>query len=154
MLAATGGEVHGQVTTPEKRSIGTIGKVGIDQKLRSELRVRLTGSFYANNKAASSTLFTGDRGGSTYYDCSRTPQSTETANAWSGQIRPGFSNKVNAEVINPFIKIGGAESSATSRSRKVARRPNRGCAISASRCTKACIASWTTRSMSERATTS
>ena len=35
--------------------------------------------------------------------------STETANAWSGQIRPGFSNKVNAEVINPFIKIGGAE---------------------------------------------
>jgi hypothetical protein len=27
----------------------------------------------------------------------------------SGQIRPGFSNKVNAEVINPFIKIGGAE---------------------------------------------
>jgi hypothetical protein len=35
--------------------------------------------------------------------------STETANAWSGQIRPGFSNKVNAEVINPFIKVGGAE---------------------------------------------
>jgi len=35
--------------------------------------------------------------------------STETANAWSGQVRPGFSNKVNAEVINPFIKIGGAE---------------------------------------------
>jgi hypothetical protein len=31
------------------------------------------------------------------------------ANAWSGQVRPGFSNKVNAEVINPFIKIGGAE---------------------------------------------
>ena len=35
--------------------------------------------------------------------------STETANAWSGQIRPGFSNKVNAEVINPFIKVLGAE---------------------------------------------
>src|SRR5581483_8520106 len=30
-------------------------------------------------------------------------------NAWSGEIHPGFSNKVNAEVINPFIKIGGAE---------------------------------------------
>ena len=25
---------------------------------------RLTGSFYANNKAASNTLYTGDRGGS------------------------------------------------------------------------------------------
>jgi hypothetical protein len=109
MLGATGGEIHGQVTTPEKRSIGVLGKVGFDQSLGEDLRFRLTGSFYANNKAASSTLFTGDRGGSAYYDIMENTASTETANAWSGQVRPGFSNKVNAEVINPFIKIGGAE---------------------------------------------
>jgi hypothetical protein len=109
MLGATGGEIHGQVTTPEKRSIGVVGKLGFDQSLGSDLRFRLTGSFYANNKAASSTLFTGDRGGSAYYSILENSASTETAQAWSGQVRPGFSNKVNAEVINPFIKIGGAE---------------------------------------------
>jgi len=109
MLGATGGEVHGQVTAPRARSMSVLGKLGFDEKLDDNVRVRLTGSFYANNKAASNTLFTGDRGGSMYYDVLENTASTETANAWSGQIRPGFSNKVNAEVINPFIKLGGAE---------------------------------------------
>jgi len=109
MLGATGGEIHGQVTTPEKRTMSVLGKLGFDESLAPNVRVRLTGSFYANNKAASNTLFTGDRGGSPYYDVLENTASTETANAWSGQIRPGFSNKVNAEVINPFIKVGGAE---------------------------------------------
>jgi len=108
MLGATGGEVHGQVTNPTGRSMTVLGKLGFDESL-DNIRVRLTGSFYANNKAASNTLFTGDRGGSMYYDVLENTASTETANAWSGQVRPGFSNKVNAEVINPFIKIGGAE---------------------------------------------
>ena len=109
MLGGTGGEVHGQVTAPQARSMSVLGKLGFDKKLGNDLRFRLTGSFYANNKAASNTLFTGDRGGSPYYDVLENTASTETANAWSGQVRPGFSNKVNAEVINPFIKIGGAE---------------------------------------------
>lgn len=109
MLGTTGGEVHGQVTAPQSRTISMIGKLGFDEKLGDDLRFRLTGSFYANNKSASNTLYTGDRGGSPYYDVLENTASTETANAWSGQIRPGFSNKVNSEVINPFIKIGGAE---------------------------------------------
>jgi hypothetical protein len=109
MLAATGGEVKGQVTAPQGRSMSVIGKLGFDKTFADIMRVRLTGSFYANNKANSNTLFTGDRGGSAYYSIMENTTSTELANAWSGQIRPGFSNKVNAEVINPFIKIGGAE---------------------------------------------
>jgi hypothetical protein len=109
MVGGTGGEVHGQVTAPQSRSMAVIGKLGFDENLADNIRVRLTGSFYANNKSASNTLFTGDRGGSAYYDVLENTASTETANAWSGQVRPGFSNKVNAEVINPFIKIGGAE---------------------------------------------
>ena len=109
MLAATGGEIHGQVTAPAARSLTTIGKLGFDENFADNVRVRLTGSFYANNKAASNTLYTGDRGGSPYYDVLENTASTETANAWSGQVRPGFSNKVNAEVVNPFIKVGGAE---------------------------------------------
>lgn len=109
MMGVTGGEVHGQVTAPQSRSATVLGKIGFDKKFADDLRVRLTGSFYANNKSASNTLYTGDRGGSPYYDVLENSASTETANAWSGQIRPGFSNKVNAEVLNPFIKLGGAE---------------------------------------------
>ncbi len=109
MLGATGGEVHGQVTAPQSRSLSTLGKIGFDKNLADELRFRLTGSFYANNKSASNTLYTGDRGGSPFYDVLENTASTETANAWSGEVHPGFTNKVNAEVVNPFIKIGGAE---------------------------------------------
>jgi hypothetical protein len=109
MVGATGGEIRGQVTAPAKRSMSTLGKLGFDKQLSPNVRVRLTGSFYANNKANSSTIFQGDRGGSPYYDVLENTVSTETAQAWSGQIRPGFSNKVNAEMVNPFIKIGGAE---------------------------------------------
>jgi hypothetical protein len=109
MVGGTGGEVHGQVTNPTGRTISVLGKLGFDEKLASDIRVRLTGSFYANNKSANNTLFTGDRAGSAYYDVLENSSSTEQSGAWSGQIRPGFSNKVNAEVINPFIKIGGAE---------------------------------------------
>ncbi|HVX41026.1 MAG TPA: hypothetical protein VHB25_15770 [Gemmatimonadaceae bacterium] len=108
-VQATGGEVHGQVTAPQSRSMAVIGKLGFDKKLADNIRVRLTGSFYADNKAASNTLYTGDRGGGAYYDVLENTTSTEQNNAWSGQIRPGFSNKVNAEVVNPFVKIGGAE---------------------------------------------
>ena len=109
MVGGTGGEVHGQVTNPTGRTMSVLGKLGFDEKLASNVRVRLTGSFYANNKSASNTLYTGDRGGSPYYDVLENTQSTEQNNAWSGEVRPGFSNKVNAEVINPFVKIGGAE---------------------------------------------
>lgn len=109
MVGVTGGEVHGQVTAPEKRSASLYGKVGFDRKFADDVRFRLTGSFYSNNRAASNTLFTGDRGGSAYYDVIENTASSETANAWSGQVRPGFANKVNAQVVNPFLKVGGAE---------------------------------------------
>ncbi len=109
MLGVTGGEVHGQVTGPGTRTASVLGKLGFDTKLDENVRVRLTGSFYSNNKSASNTLFTGDRGGSPYYDVLENTASTEQNNAWSGEIRPGFTNKVNAEVLNPFVKIGGLE---------------------------------------------
>ena len=109
MGGVTGGEIHGQVTTPAKRSASFISKVGIDESFAKELRFRLTGSMYANGQSASNTLFTGDRAGSRYYDVLENTTSTETANAWSGAIRPGFSNNVHAFVVNPFVKVAGVE---------------------------------------------
>jgi len=97
------------VTNPTGRSMSVLGKLGFDESLDNNVRVRLTGSFYANNKAASNTLFTGDRGGSMYYDVLENTQSTETAQAWSGDVQPGLSNRLTAMVLNPFIKFHGLE---------------------------------------------
>ena len=109
MGGVTGGEIRGQVTAPTKRSASLLGKVGVDKSFAKELRFRLTGSMYANGQSASNTLFTGDRAGSRYYDVLENTTATETANAWSGAIRPGFGNNVHAYVVNPFIKVSGLE---------------------------------------------
>ena len=109
MGGVTGGEIHGQVTAPTKRSESYLAKLGVDKEWSKNLRVRLTGSLYANGQSASNTLFTGDRAGSRYYDVLENTVSTETANAWSGAIRPGFGNNVHAFVVNPFVKVAGLE---------------------------------------------
>ena len=109
MGGVTGGEVHGQVTAPAKRSESWLSKVGFDEAFFPNLRFRLTGSMYANGQSASNTLYSGSRAGSRYYDVLENTASTETANAWSGDVRPGFSNSISAFVVNPFIKIGGLE---------------------------------------------
>jgi hypothetical protein len=109
MGGVTGGEIRGQVTAPGKRSAAYLGKVGFDKQLSSNLRTRLTGSFYAQDQSASNTLFTGDRAGSRYYMVVENTTATEKDNAWSGAIRPGFANSVHSYVVNPFIKYRGVE---------------------------------------------
>jgi hypothetical protein len=109
MLGVTGGEVHGQVTAPGQRGPAYLAKVGVDKQLGSDLRFRLTGSMYKKDRSASNTLTSGDRAGSRYYDVLENVTSTETANAWSGAIQSGMKNMVTAFVVNPFVKVGGAE---------------------------------------------
>jgi hypothetical protein len=109
MAAITGGEIHGQVTAPEKRSPSFIGKTGFDRQVTDNVRVRLMGSVYTTKRSASNTLFSGDRAGSRYYDVLENTTSTEAANKSSGMIAPGFGANVTAFQINPFIKVGGAE---------------------------------------------
>ena len=109
MAGATGGEIRGQVTGPAQRSPAWLGKVGIDRQLAPDLRVRLTGSTYGSAKARSNTLYTGDRGGSPYFMVLENTLATETANAWSGNIRPGFANVVHSYMINPFVKYRATE---------------------------------------------
>jgi hypothetical protein len=109
MGGITGGEIRGQVAKPKDRSATYLGKVGYDKQITPETRVRLTGSIYQNAKSISNTLYTGDRGGSRYYDVMENTTSTESAQAWSGAIQPGFKSKVRALVLNPFIKYQGLE---------------------------------------------
>ena len=109
MLGMTGGEVKGQVTAPGKRGPSYLAKLGVDKQLTSDIRVRLTGSMYKKDRSASGTLTSGDRAGSRYYDVLENVISTESAQAWSGAIQSGMRNNVTAFVINPFVKVGGAE---------------------------------------------
>ncbi|MBX6331262.1 MAG: hypothetical protein IRY91_05385 [Gemmatimonadaceae bacterium] len=109
MGGVTGGEVHGQVTAPEKRAPSYLAKLGVDKQLSPDLRVRLTGSMYTTRKSASNTLYSGDRAGSRYYDVMENTQSSESSQAWSGALQPGFRSSVTAFVVNPFVKFHGLE---------------------------------------------
>ena len=109
MGAVTGGEVRGTVVTPGQRGPTFIGKLGFDRQLRSDLRVRLTGSMYKADKAMSSTLYGGDRAGSRYYWVLENTQATESAQFTSGLVNPGFRNKVTAFQVNPFVSFRGFE---------------------------------------------
>jgi hypothetical protein len=109
VFGVTGGEIRGTVTSPQQRSASIIGKLGFDSQIRPDLRVRLTGSMYTTNNSASNTLYSGDRAGSRYYYVLENTAATETAQATSGTINPGFRNEVTAFQINPFVKWGGLE---------------------------------------------
>src|SRR5688572_13190975 len=103
------GEIRGTVLTPGQRGPAFIGKLGYDKQMNTDLRLRLTGSIYKTDKALSNTLYGGDRAGSRYYWVMENTAATETGNATSGYINPGFKNKVTAMVMNPFVKFRGAE---------------------------------------------
>src|SRR5437762_14337840 len=60
-------------------------------------------------RSMSQTLYGGDRGGSPYFDVLENVSSTESANAWSGEIRNPFTSKINGFVVNPFVKYQGVE---------------------------------------------
>lgn len=109
MAGATGGEIRGQVTVPEKRSPAYMGKLGFDKAFNENMRFRLTGSIFAQAKANSNTLYSGDRAGSRYYQIMVNTAGTEKDSAWTGNVNPGFSSEARAWVINPFVKFGGLE---------------------------------------------
>jgi hypothetical protein len=109
MVAVTGGEIRGTVTAPGQRGPAFIGKLGYDAQATKNLRVRLTGSMYRTDKALSNTLYGGDRAGSRYFWVMENTQATESSQAFSGTINPGFKNRVHAMQINPFVKYRGLE---------------------------------------------
>ena len=109
MAGITGGEIHGQVTQPGRRTPTYLGKLGFDRQVSPELRVRLTGSVYRNAKSPGITLYNGSRAGSRYFSVMENVSSTEAAQAWSGDLQPGLTNRITAMVLNPFVKFHGLE---------------------------------------------
>ena len=91
-------------------------KGGFDQQVSKNLRLRLTASYYGNQSCGGNTLFAGDRTGSNYQYVmelnSADPSSKTGAGtplAFSGRFNPNFSKKINAFMLNGFIKAGGLE---------------------------------------------
>jgi hypothetical protein len=110
MAGLNSGTINGGITAPDKRTNAYLGKLGYDKQLSQDLRVRLTGSYYKNDKSTSNTLLTGDRAGSSYDLVMENTAASLTSQAWSGNMRSvGFSNSIRAYSVNPFVKWQGIE---------------------------------------------
>ena|SRR6185503_8460787 len=109
MFGATGGEIRGTVRSPDQRAPSYLGKIGFDRQLNPDLRLRLTGSIYSTAKSISNTLYSGSRAGSRYFDVLVNTTATVNGAAWTGDVQPGLSSKVQAVVFNPFLKWRGFE---------------------------------------------
>jgi hypothetical protein len=109
MGGVTGGEVRGTVTAPAARSRAYLGKLGFDQQVNPDLRMRLTGSVYTTGKSMNNTLYGGDRAGSRYYLVLENTQAADNNQFTSGHINPGFGNEITAFQVNPFVKFRGLE---------------------------------------------
>jgi len=109
MFGATGGEIRGTVRAPQNRAPTYLGKVGFDRQLSPDFRLRLTGSIYSTAKSINNTLYSGSRAGSHYFDVLVNTTATTDGSAWTGDVQPGLSSKVQAMVFNPFLKYRGFE---------------------------------------------
>ena len=124
MIGLTNGMIKGHVdsTYPTvadlstKRNPSLYLKAGFDKNLSEDVRVRVTASYYTNSSQAGSglTMYGGDRTGSNYQNVmEKAPAGAAlaaySAVAFSGRLNPGFSKKINANMLNAFVKIKGLE---------------------------------------------
>ena len=125
MLGVTNGMIKGNVDSvdatkvadgSDKRAPSVYLKGGIDKTLSEKLRVRVSASYYhnSNSNASGLTLYGGDRTGSNYQNVmEKVPYGTalpaSTGIAFSGRFNPGFTKKVDAVMLNAFLKAGGLE---------------------------------------------
>lgn len=126
MLGMTSGFINGNIenyaetnnnfgVVPTKKSPSITAKLAYD-KTYEDLRVRLSASFYNNANVQRNTLFAGDRTGSHYFMIMEPAvqpitavASTAAAQFTSGRFNPNIANRVQAFMINPFIKFKGLE---------------------------------------------
>jgi len=123
MIGITNGMIKGNIDSTYKtaaddnikRNPSIYLKGGIDKTIVENVRVRVSGSYYHNSSNAGSglTLFGGDRTGSNYQNVMENSKNgvnpASTAAAFSGRVNPGFSKKVDAIMLNGFLKVKGVE---------------------------------------------
>lgn len=100
---------------PTERKPSIFLKLAYDKYINPDFRVRLSASFCNNPSSAGNQLYSADRTGSQYFmvmepGISATGvASTYAANKDSGRFNPSVGNKVQAVMINPFVKFHGLE---------------------------------------------
>jgi hypothetical protein len=124
MVGLTSGMLKGNVDSVAKtiqdpntkRSPSIYLKGGFDKEISNTFRVRFSGSYYHNSSSAASglTLYSGDRTGSNYQNVmEKAPAGAalpaSTSIFASGRFNPGFSKKVDAVMLNGFVKVKGLE---------------------------------------------
>lgn len=107
MVGVTNGRLNQTANGGTSPSI--YAKLGYDKQLNEDLRFRLTGSVYNAAETKRTDFYDGDRAGSRYYFVMENTAATSSANFRSGQIMPGFQNKLTAFMVNPFVKYKGLE---------------------------------------------
>ncbi|WP_416442117.1 hypothetical protein ACH3O9_15820 [Leeuwenhoekiella sp. A16] len=108
MLGVTNGKLNQAVTNPETTSPSFLAKVGYDNTVAPDLRLRLTGSIYKTNQTGSAYLYSGDRSGSRYYNVMTAADGTGDGFR-AGRINPDLKNEMTSVMINPFLKYKGLE---------------------------------------------
>jgi len=109
MIGATNGKLNQGANAPSATSPSVMAKLGYDKQLNTDLRFRITGSIYNSAHSARTYLYGGDRAGSRYYFVMEPTTATSSANPSSGLVTPGFTNKLTAIMVNPFVKYKGFE---------------------------------------------
>lgn len=123
MAGITSGFIQGDVQEYPglRKNPALLGKVGYDNQLNEDLRLRLSASVYHNSSAIRSTLYAGDRAGSRYLFVGEPvlfrdmraggaiTRSSPTNRFTSGRLNPDFTNQITAIMINPFVKFRGLE---------------------------------------------
>ncbi|MBD0833328.1 hypothetical protein [Aestuariibaculum sediminum] len=120
MVGFANGKLNQSTVKNDANGASFLAKLGYDNQINEDLRLRLTGSIYNTGSVASSYLYSADRAGGRYYhvmdykynvyDAENDVNSiSSTDNFRSGRYNPNFGNKVTAVMINPFIKYRGLE---------------------------------------------
>lgn len=120
-LGVSGGLIKGDVKDPnpadpddrndetylgKKKSPSVYFKLAFDKQFTDDFRFRLSGSLYHNGNTVRNTLYGGDRAGSRFYEVM---EAADNQRDFSGRLNPGFSNKITAFQVNPFLKYKGLE---------------------------------------------
>lgn len=107
VLGATNGRLNQSPTIGDQGAV-IYGKLGYDNQVNDDLRVRLTGSFYSSmGEGTRDYIYGGDRAGSRYYNVMWLV-SEAADNDFSGRYNTGFKTQTSFQ-INPFIKYQGLE---------------------------------------------
>ncbi len=109
VLGVTNGKLNQNVVTNDTKDNkpSFFGKLGYDNQMSDDLRLRLTGSWYINKGTSTGTwLYGGDRGGSRYYSVLH--DVTDGGSDFEGRLNARFT-ELTAIQINPFVQFKGLE---------------------------------------------